>query len=154
MRSSVHLSVPCYVCRGVYGNQAWQGSVYGVIIYPNFKRHPIAHWWPHPQRAETFLKLIREYARGKSFSLRMGFAEVARCMVRMYSSRFVKDWVFDLSLELLYDPVPNVRLQVCEGVHALRTALLCMVCTNLGMNVWPMVPEACIISFAEKQGQS
>lgn len=33
--------------------------------------------------------------------------------MRRFSARVIKEWVFDLCLELLYDAVPNVRLQVC-----------------------------------------
>lgn len=64
------------------------------------------------QRAELFLQLIREYARGRCYQQRLAFAEVCKHMVKRFSSKFVKEWVFDLCLELLYDPVPNVRLQV------------------------------------------
>jgi serine/threonine-protein phosphatase 4 regulatory subunit 4 len=64
------------------------------------------------QRAELFLQLIREFARGRSYTQRAAFADVCVHLVRRFSSRFVKEWVFDLCLELLYDPVPNVRLQV------------------------------------------
>ncbi len=64
------------------------------------------------QRAELFLQLIREYARGKCYQQRLAFAEVCKHLIKRFSSKFVKEWVFDLCLELLYDPVPNVRLQV------------------------------------------
>lgn len=64
------------------------------------------------QRAELFLRLIREYARGRTFTARLAFSDVCRHVVKRFSSRFIKDWMFDLCLELLYDPVPNVRLQV------------------------------------------
>ena len=55
---------------------------------------------------------MREFARAKSFTQRGTFSHIARHLIAAFSSRFVKDWVFDLCLELLYDPVPNVRLQV------------------------------------------
>lgn len=46
------------------------------------------------------------------------------CHVCCYccSSKFIKEWVFDLCLELLYDPVPNVRLQVWRAASFLPAA--------------------------------
>ncbi|GAX76223.1 hypothetical protein CEUSTIGMA_g3667.t1 [Chlamydomonas eustigma] len=72
------------------------------------------------QQAETYLKLIRDFARGRTFSLRIAFVQVAHHMIVNSSSRFVKDWVFDLCLELLYDPIPNVRLQVIPLLPSLK----------------------------------
>ncbi|KAJ9523823.1 hypothetical protein QJQ45_020014 [Haematococcus lacustris] len=75
------------------------------------------------QRADIFLKLIREFARGKGYVQRLAFADVCRHLLRRFSSRFIKEWVFDLCLELLYDPVPNVRLQVTHILPALKQTI-------------------------------
>mmetsp|Transcript_9565 Transcript_9565/g.20370 ORF Transcript_9565/g.20370 Transcript_9565/m.20370 type:complete len:882 (+) Transcript_9565:180-2825(+) len=75
------------------------------------------------QRAEIFMRLIRDYARGKSFTQRIAFGEIAQHLVKRFSSRFIKDWVFDLCLELLYDPVPNVRLQVTSLLPLLKQTI-------------------------------
>lgn len=64
------------------------------------------------QRADIFLRIIRELARGRSFGQRVAFGHVAEHLLSSFSSKFVKEWLFELCLELLYDPVPNVRLQV------------------------------------------
>lgn len=75
------------------------------------------------QRADIFMRLLRDFARGKSYQQRMAFAEVALHIVRKFSSKFIKEWVFDLCLELLYDPVPNVRMQVSGCASAQLNAL-------------------------------
>ncbi|KAL6757965.1 armadillo-type protein [Haematococcus lacustris] len=75
------------------------------------------------QRADIFLRLIREFARGKGYVQRLAFADVCRHLLRRFSSRFIKEWVFDLCLELLYDPVPNVRLQVTHILPALKQTI-------------------------------
>lgn len=85
----------------------------GVVMFLRYNRK-------ERQRADIFVRLIREYARGKSYTARLAFAEVARHAVKRFSARFAKEWLFDLCLELLYDPVPNVRMQV-RHVHAHKT---------------------------------
>ncbi|GAX81677.1 hypothetical protein CEUSTIGMA_g9105.t1 [Chlamydomonas eustigma] len=71
-------------------------------------------------QAEAYLKLIRDFARGRTFSLRIAFVKVAQHMIENSSSKYVKEWVFDLCLELLYDPVPNVRIQVIPLLPSLK----------------------------------
>lgn len=58
---------------------------------------------------------------------RAAFADVCFSIVKRFSSRFIKDWFFDLILDLLYDPVPNIRLQVRkQGVGALSLLAIFM----------------------------
>lgn len=66
------------------------------------------------------LRIIRDLCRGRSFTSRLAFVEVARHALARFSSRFVKDWLFDLCLELLYDPVPNVRLTAASILPQLK----------------------------------
>ena len=65
------------------------------------------------QRAELYRRLLREFARARCCTHRAAFLHVARHLLSTFSSRWIKEWLFDATLELLYDPVPNVRLQVC-----------------------------------------
>ncbi|GLC55027.1 hypothetical protein PLESTB_000932600 [Pleodorina starrii] len=75
------------------------------------------------QRAEVLLRIIREFCRGRSFTCRITFVDIAAALLRRFSSRFVKEYVFDLVLELLYDPVPNVRLAATALLPALKTCI-------------------------------
>ncbi|KAG2445689.1 hypothetical protein HXX76_000297 [Chlamydomonas incerta] len=75
----------------------------GLVCFLRYNRR-------EKQRAEVLLRIIREFCRGKSFTARLTFVDLATHLLRRFSSRFVKDYIFDLVLELLYDPVPNVRL--------------------------------------------
>ena len=74
-------------------------------------------------RSELLLRLIRDFARGKSFNNRAAFIAVSHHILGSFSSRFVKDWFFDLCLELLYDPVPNVRLQATSLLPSLKQVI-------------------------------
>ncbi|KAF5829638.1 armadillo-type protein [Dunaliella salina] len=72
------------------------------------------------QRSEIFLRLVREFARGRSFTQRAAFGDVCFNVVKRFSSRFIKDWFFDLILDLLYDSVPNIRLQITRILPSLK----------------------------------
>ncbi|KAG1661126.1 hypothetical protein FOA52_011856 [Chlamydomonas sp. UWO 241] len=74
-------------------------------------------------RTDLFLRLVREFARGRSCGARQAFVPVAQHMIASFSSRFVKDWLYDLVLELLYDPVPNVRISVSHLLPSLKQAI-------------------------------
>lgn len=41
-------------------------------------------------------------------------------MLRRFSSRFIKEYLFDLVLELLHDPVPNVRISAMPFLPQLK----------------------------------
>jgi len=88
----------------------------GVVVF-------LRHNRKERQRADVFLRLIRDFARGKSYTARLAFAEAARHAVRRFSARFTKEWLFDLCLELLYDPVPNVRMQTTGVLPHLKQAI-------------------------------
>ncbi len=49
--------------------------------------------------------------------------DIAGQLLRRFSSRFIKDYVFDLVLELLYDPVPNVRLAATGLLPPLKSVV-------------------------------
>lgn len=76
--------------------------------------------WREKYRSEVFLRVVREFARGRSYTQRMAFCDVLAGLVRRYSARWVKEYAFDLCLELLYDPVPNVRMQIVALLPALK----------------------------------
>ncbi|KXZ47380.1 hypothetical protein GPECTOR_35g818 [Gonium pectorale] len=88
----------------------------GVVCFLRYNRR-------EKQRAEILLRLIRDFCRGRAFSSRITFVDIAGHMLRRFSSRFIKDFMFDLVLELLYDPVPNVRLAVTSLLPALKTCI-------------------------------
>lgn len=75
------------------------------------------------QRAELYLRVIRDLCRAKSYTQRIAFAELAQHLVRRFSSRWVKEYVFDMCLELLYDPVPNVRIVVTSVLPGLKQCI-------------------------------
>jgi hypothetical protein len=64
--------------------------------------------------------MMRELCRGKSYVSRIAFTQVAYHILQRFSSRYVKDFVFDLCLELLFDPVPNVRLSAANLLPLLK----------------------------------
>ncbi|MEW5313019.1 MAG: hypothetical protein WDW38_004614 [Sanguina aurantia] len=75
------------------------------------------------QRGELFLRLIREFGRSRTYTARIAFSEVAAHLLRLLSARFIKEFVFDLCLELLYDPVPNVRLTTTALLPRLKLGI-------------------------------
>ncbi|GAX79120.1 hypothetical protein CEUSTIGMA_g6560.t1 [Chlamydomonas eustigma] len=83
----------------------------------------LRHGLREKQRAEVYMKLIRVFARGKTFSQRIAFIQVAQYIIKSFSSKYVREWVFDLCMELMYDQVPIVRLQVTPLLPALKQGL-------------------------------
>ena len=75
------------------------------------------------QRADLYLRIIRDLCRARCYTQRIAFAELAQHLVRRFSSRWVKEYVFDMCIELLYDPVPNVRIVVTSVMPGLKQCI-------------------------------
>ncbi|GFR43586.1 hypothetical protein Agub_g4683 [Astrephomene gubernaculifera] len=88
----------------------------GLVCFMRYNRR-------EKQRAEMLLRIIRDYCRGRSFTARITFVDIATHLLRRFSSRFIKEYIFDLVLELLYDPVPNVRLSATALLPVLKTCI-------------------------------
>ncbi|KAG2451341.1 hypothetical protein HYH02_003945 [Chlamydomonas schloesseri] len=88
----------------------------GLVCFLRYNRR-------EKQRAEVLLRIVREFCRGKSYTARLTFVDIATHFLRRFSSRFVKDYIFDLVLELLYDPVPNVRLTATGLLPSLKQCI-------------------------------
>ncbi|KAG2485883.1 hypothetical protein HYH03_015466 [Edaphochlamys debaryana] len=85
----------------------------GLVCFLRYSRR-------EKQRADMMLRIIRDFCRGRSFQARITYVDIAGHMLRRFSSRFVKEFVFDSVLELLYDPVPNVRLAATQLLPGLK----------------------------------
>ncbi|EFJ50926.1 hypothetical protein VOLCADRAFT_88347 [Volvox carteri f. nagariensis] len=88
----------------------------GLVCFLRYNRR-------EKQRADIMLRIVREFCRGRSFVARITFVDIAAALLRRFSSRFIKEYIFDLVLELLYDPVPNVRLSVTSLLPALKSCI-------------------------------
>ncbi|GIL70257.1 hypothetical protein Vretimale_3531 [Volvox reticuliferus] len=88
----------------------------GLVCFLRYNRR-------EKQRAEIMMRIIREFCRGRSFVSRITFVDIAAALLRRFSSRFIKEYAFDLVLELLYDPVPNVRLAATSLLPALKSCI-------------------------------
>ncbi|GMH39898.1 hypothetical protein BSKO_07802 [Bryopsis sp. KO-2023] len=66
------------------------------------------------QRTQIFVRIIREFARGKSVWSRMTFVDLSRHILRRFSTKFFKDHMLDYYIDLMHDPIPNVRLHSCS----------------------------------------
>jgi serine/threonine-protein phosphatase 4 regulatory subunit 4 len=74
-------------------------------------------------RTELYCRCVRELARGRGAWARLGFLEVAAAALRRFSSRFFKEYLLDVTVELLADPVPNVRLVAATLLPALKQSI-------------------------------
>eukprot|EP00741_Cyanophora_paradoxa_P020196 tig00000219_g19495.t1 len=65
------------------------------------------------QRAELVQRLVRDFARGRSYWLRSTFLDLCSSVLAVFSRRFFKESFLEPALDLCGDPVPNVRLRAC-----------------------------------------
>ena len=74
-------------------------------------------------RAETEERLIQTYAKSPCCHRRLTFAQLALHLIRANSSFYFKRIFFDSTLALAYDPVPNVRLEICGLLPRLKMTI-------------------------------
>mmetsp|Transcript_38549 Transcript_38549/g.46602 ORF Transcript_38549/g.46602 Transcript_38549/m.46602 type:complete len:770 (+) Transcript_38549:354-2663(+) len=65
------------------------------------------------QRNDIIQRLMREYARAKSCFGRQLYVELAENLLAVFSSKFFRDNFLEEAVNLLQDPVPNVRMKAC-----------------------------------------
>lgn len=96
----------------------------GAMSVRNAAAESIVCFWrcmkKEKHRAEIFLRVIKDYAHAKPYWQRLVFADICQHTVRKFSTKFFKEYIFDLCLELLHDPVPNVKVHVVSLLPSLK----------------------------------
>ncbi|KAL3690233.1 hypothetical protein R1sor_016542 [Riccia sorocarpa] len=75
------------------------------------------------QRYELSTRVVRDYANGRSYWLRMVFIEFCENMLKVSSSRMFKDVFLDPAISTLQDPVPSVRMRACLLLPHIKHAI-------------------------------
>jgi len=75
------------------------------------------------QRQELAQRLIREFARGRGFSLRLLFLDACQHLLASFSRKFFKSNFLDAVLALCDDKVPNVQLKICDLLPPIKRML-------------------------------
>ncbi|KAK9819789.1 hypothetical protein WJX72_002412 [[Myrmecia] bisecta] len=75
------------------------------------------------QRTDIYARLVRDFARSKCCFRRMTFVDACQHLMRRYSTKFFKEFFLDLCIDLLNDPIPNVRLHVCQLMPILKQTI-------------------------------
>lgn len=74
-------------------------------------------------RTDLYLRVIKDFAKGKSFWQRGVFVDVCDALLQIFSTRFFREYFFGLCIDLMSDPVPNIRLKVCELLPDLKQTI-------------------------------
>eukprot|EP00803_Ostreobium_quekettii_P000911 evm.model.scf_231.9 EVM.evm.TU.scf_231.9 scf_231:97841-105363(+) len=74
------------------------------------------------QRTQTFVRIVKEFRRGKSYWSRMAFVDVCYHILRRFSTKFFKVGMAGVA-QLMYDEIPNVRLHACRLMPSLKQTI-------------------------------
>lgn len=75
------------------------------------------------QRTDLYLRVIKEFAKGKSFWQRSIFVDICDSLLHIFSTKFFREHFFGPCIDLMSDPVPNIRLKVCELLPDLKQTI-------------------------------
>ncbi|XP_038161313.1 serine/threonine-protein phosphatase 4 regulatory subunit 4 isoform X2 [Cyprinodon tularosa] len=75
------------------------------------------------QRQEMMGRLIQEIAQGRSYWNRLRFLDVCEIATEIFSRKYFNKHFLIPALELVHDPVANVRYKLCQLLPRLRSSL-------------------------------
>ncbi|KAL2610400.1 hypothetical protein R1flu_028973 [Riccia fluitans] len=103
-----------YMTDGVMPVRAAATMALAIFIRNNRKAY---------QRYDLSTRVVRDYANGRSYWLRMVFIEFCENMLKVSSSRMFKDVFLDPAISTLQDPVPSVRMRACLLLPHIKHAI-------------------------------
>nr|XP_040025598.1 serine/threonine-protein phosphatase 4 regulatory subunit 4 isoform X1 [Gasterosteus aculeatus aculeatus] len=77
----------------------------------------------HEQRQEMMERLIQELAQGRSYWNRLRFLDVCETASEIFSRKYFNKYFLIAALELVQDPVVNVRYKLCQLLPRFRSSL-------------------------------
>ncbi|TNN44783.1 Serine/threonine-protein phosphatase 4 regulatory subunit 4 [Liparis tanakae] len=77
----------------------------------------------HEQRQEMMERLIQDLAQGRSYWNRLRFLDVCETASEIFSRKYFNKYFLIPALELVHDPVANVRYKLCQLLPRLRSSL-------------------------------
>ncbi|XP_006793629.1 serine/threonine-protein phosphatase 4 regulatory subunit 4 [Neolamprologus brichardi] len=75
------------------------------------------------QRQEMMGRLIQDLAQGRSYWHRLRFLDVCETATEIFSRKYFNKHFLIPALELVHDPVANVRYKLCQMLPRLRSSL-------------------------------
>ncbi|XP_068198530.1 serine/threonine-protein phosphatase 4 regulatory subunit 4 [Antennarius striatus] len=75
------------------------------------------------QRQEMMERLIQDLAQGRSYWNRLRFLDVCETATEIFSRKYFNKHFLIPALELVHDPVANVRYKLCQLLPRLRSSL-------------------------------
>ncbi|XP_030577329.1 serine/threonine-protein phosphatase 4 regulatory subunit 4 isoform X7 [Archocentrus centrarchus] len=75
------------------------------------------------QRQEMMERLIQDLAQGRSYWNRLRFLDVCETATEVFSRKYFNKHFLIPALELVHDPVANVRYKLCQLLPRLRSSL-------------------------------
>ncbi|XP_029903409.1 serine/threonine-protein phosphatase 4 regulatory subunit 4 isoform X2 [Myripristis murdjan] len=75
------------------------------------------------QRQETMDRLIQDLAQGRSYWNRLRFLDVCEMASELFSRKYFNKHFLLPALELVHDPVANVRYKLCQLLPRLRSSI-------------------------------
>uniref|UniRef100_A0A3B5ADK6 Protein phosphatase 4 regulatory subunit 4 n=1 Tax=Stegastes partitus TaxID=144197 RepID=A0A3B5ADK6_9TELE len=75
------------------------------------------------QRQEMMERLIQDLAQGRSYWNRLRFLDVCETATEIFSRKYFNEHFLIPALELVHDPVANVRYKLCQLLPRLRSSL-------------------------------
>ncbi|XP_023251087.1 serine/threonine-protein phosphatase 4 regulatory subunit 4 isoform X2 [Seriola lalandi dorsalis] len=75
------------------------------------------------QRQEMMERLIQDLAQGRSYWNRLRFLDVCEMASEIFSRKYFNKHFLSPALELVHDPVANVRYKLCQLLPRLRSSL-------------------------------
>ncbi|XP_040025602.2 serine/threonine-protein phosphatase 4 regulatory subunit 4 isoform X3 [Gasterosteus aculeatus] len=77
----------------------------------------------HERRQEMMERLIQELAQGRSYWNRLRFLDVCETASEIFSRKYFNKYFLIAALELVQDPVVNVRYKLCQLLPRFRSSL-------------------------------
>ncbi|XP_053522127.1 serine/threonine-protein phosphatase 4 regulatory subunit 4 isoform X6 [Artibeus jamaicensis] len=75
------------------------------------------------QRHEVIQKLIEQLGQGKSYWNRLRFLDTCEFIIEIFSKSFFCKYFFLPAIELIHDPVANVRMKLCYLLPKVKSTL-------------------------------
>ncbi|XP_070705438.1 serine/threonine-protein phosphatase 4 regulatory subunit 4 [Pempheris klunzingeri] len=75
------------------------------------------------QRQEMMERLIQDLAQGRSYWHRLRFLDVCETATEIFSRKYFNKYFLVPALEMVHDPVANVRYKLCQLLPRLRSSL-------------------------------
>ncbi|TKS65102.1 Serine/threonine-protein phosphatase 4 regulatory subunit 4 [Collichthys lucidus] len=110
---STHIISPLVVVESVAGSK---GGGSDVLHIPALQRK-------QEQRQEMMERLIQDLAQGRSYWNRLRFLDVCEMATEIFSRKYFNKHFLIPALELVHDPVANVRYKLCQLLPRLRSSL-------------------------------